>query len=127
MIKRAGNFGGALLLLCLSLTADAAENQGTITLTDSKKIADAMALNEAIDQVSKKVTQCVEKKLAPQEKCFCLYPTEVSKVREKYEIALKNNPEWRDRVIFWTIKGNPTSYNLAFSGLRRQLEVKCER
>ena len=43
MIKRAGNFGGALLLLCLSLTADAAENQGTITLTDSKKIADAMA------------------------------------------------------------------------------------
>jgi len=86
-----------------------------------------MALNEAIDQVSKKVMQCAEKRLAPQEKCFCLYPAEVGRVKEKYEIALKNNPEWRDRIVFWTVKGNPTSYNLAFSGLRRQLEMKCEK
>jgi hypothetical protein len=56
-----------------------------------------------------------------------LYPVEVSKVKEKYEIALKNNPEWRDRIVFWTVKGNPTSYNLAFAGLRRQLEVQCEK
>jgi hypothetical protein len=127
MIKRDRKFAGALLMLCLSLTADAAEKQGTITLTDSKKIADAMALNEAIDQVSKKVMQCTAKKLAPQEKCFCLYPAEVGRVKEKYEIALKNNPEWRDKIVFWTVKGNPTSYNLAFSGVRRQLEMKCEK
>jgi hypothetical protein len=126
MVKRIKNLGGTLLMLCLSLTAGATEQPGTITLTDSKKIADAMALNEAIDQVSKKVMQCVEEKLAPQEKCFCSYPAEVSKVRERYEIALKNNPDWKDRIVFWTVKGNPTSYNLAFSGLRRQLEMKCE-
>jgi len=127
MIKRGRNLAGPLLMLCLSLTADAAEQQRTITLTDPKKIAHAMALNEAIDQVSKKVMHCVEKKLAPQEKCFCLYPAEVSNVREKYEIALKNNPDWKDRIVFWTVKGDPISYNLAFSGLRRQLEAKCER
>ena len=126
MIKRTRNVAGVLAILCLSLIANAAEQQGTITLTDSKKIADAMALNGAIDQVSEKVMQCVEKKLAPQEKCFCLYPAEISKVREKYQIALKNNPDWNDRIVFWTVKGNPTSYNLAFSGLRRQLEMKCE-
>src|SRR6516162_1602270 len=112
MIKRARNFAGALAILCLSLIANAAEQQGTITLTDSRKIAEAMALNEAIDQVSKNVAQCVEKKLAP---------------KEKYQIALKNNPDWNDRIVFWTVKGNPTSYNLSFSGLRRQLETKCER
>jgi len=127
MIKRTRNVAGVLAILCLSLIANAAEQQGTITLTDSRKIAEAMALNEAIDQVSKNVAQCVEKKLAPQEKCFCLYPTEVSNVREKYQIALKNNPDWNDRIVFWTVKGNPTSYNLSFSGLRRQLETKCER
>ena len=115
-----------LMLLCLSITAHAAEKNETVTVTDSKKIAYAVTLNEAIDQVSKKVTECVEKKLAPPEKCFCLYPAEVNKVREKYEIALKNNPEWRDRIVYWTVEGNPTSYNLSFSGLRRQLEMKCE-
>ena len=127
MTKKNRNFGVTLLMLCLSITAHATEKDATITLTDSKKIAYAMALNEAIDQVSNKVAECVEKKLAPPEKCFCLYPAEVSKVREKYEVALKNNPEWRDRIVYWTVKGSPMSYNLAFSGLRRQLERKCEK
>ena len=126
MTKRRGDWLIGLMLLCLSITAHAAEKNETVTVTDSKKIAYAVTLNEAIDQVSKKVTECVEKKLAPPEKCFCLYPAEVNKVREKYEIALKNNPEWRDRIVYWTVEGNPTSYNLAFSGLRRQLEMKCE-
>ena len=56
-----------------------------------------------------------------------MYPAEVSKVREKYEVALKNNPEWRDRIVSWTVKGNPISHNLAFAGLRRQVEMKCEK
>ncbi len=59
-------------MLSLSITTHAAEKDETITLTDSKKIAYARALNEAIDQVSKKVAECVEKKLAAPEKCFCL-------------------------------------------------------
>jgi hypothetical protein len=127
MTKRNRNFGIVLLMLCLSITAHALEKDEVITLTDSKKIGHAMALNEAIEQVSKKVTECAEKKLAPPEKCFCLYPAEVSKVREKYEVALKNNPEWRDRIVYWTVKGNPISHNLAFAGLRRQVEMKCEK
>lgn len=104
-------------MLCLSIPAHAMEKDEAITLTDSKKIGYAIALNEAIDQVSKKVTECVEKKLERPEKCFCLYPAEVSKVREQYEFALKSNPEWKDRIVYWTVKGNPTSYNLAFAGL----------
>ena len=118
---------GSLLVLCLSITAHAMEKDETITLTDSKKIGYAVALSEAIDEVSKKVTECVEKKRAPPETCFCLYPAEVSKVREKYEVALKNNPEWRDRIVYWTVKGNPMSYNLAFAGLHRQVERKCDK
>ena len=112
-------------MLCLSLTTHAMEKDETITLTDSKKIGYAMALNEAIDQASKKVTECVEKKLVPQEKCFCLYPAEISNVREKYEVALKNNPDWRDRIVYWRVQ--TVSYNLAFAGLRRQVERKCEK
>jgi len=127
MTKRNRNFGIALLMLCLSIPAHAMEKDQTVTLTDSKKIGYAMALNEAIDQVSQKVTECVEKKLAPPEMCFCLYPAEVSKVREQYEVALKNNPEWRDRIVYWTVKGNPMSYNLAFAGLHRQVERKCDK
>jgi hypothetical protein len=114
-------------MLCLSITTHAAEKDETIILTDSKKIAYAIAVNEAIDQVSKKVAQCVEKKLAAPEKCFCLYPAEVSKLGEKYEVALKNNPEWKDKIVYWTVKGDQLSYNLSFQGLRRQFERTCEK
>ena len=127
MTKTTTTFSIGLLALCLSKTALAAEKSETITLTDQKKIAYAAALNEAIDQVSKKVTECVEKKLAPSEKCFCLYPAEIRNVKEKYDVALKYNPEWSDRIVHWTVKDSPLSYNLAFSGLRLQFERKCEK
>ena len=125
LTKRNRNFGIGFIMLCLSLTAHAMEKDETITLTDSKKIGYAMALNKAIDQASKKVTECTEKKLVFQEKCLCLDPVEISKVREKYEVALKNNPEWRDRIVYWRVQ--TVSYNLAFAGLRRQVEKKCEK
>src|SRR5262245_61401593 len=95
-----GTLAIAPLILSLVMVVDALAKEDTITLTESKAIADAMAINEALNQVSKKVMDCVGQKLAPPEKCFCLYPTEVTKVREKYEVALKNNPEWKDRIVF---------------------------
>ena len=125
MSQKARRLLGVLLLLCISPTVRAAE-EAPIILTDSDKIADAMALNEAIDQLSTKVTQCAQQGLATQEKCICLHSAEVGKVRDKYEIALKRNPEWKDRTVFWTIKGALSSYTLAFARIRRQVENKCE-
>lgn len=115
-----------LLTLLFVFTAKAGDENQTISLTDPKKIADAVALNDAIDKVGMKVTECIEKKLAPQEKCFCRYPTELRDFKNKYVTALKNNPEWRDRNVFWTVKGSPMGYNLSFPGLQRQVEMKCE-
>gem|GEM_PF-5659698 len=78
------------MMLCLSLTAHAMEKDETITLTDSKKIGYAMALNKAIDQASKKVTECAEKKLVPQENCLCLRFAKASrkKVRKKLDAQI---------------------------------------
>lgn len=56
----------AFLVLFFAFTAHAVDENQTITLADSKKIADAVALNEVIDRVSTRVMECVEKKLAPQ-------------------------------------------------------------
>ncbi len=126
MPQRARRWFGVLLLLCLSPMVHAADEQKPIMVTDPENIAAAMALNEALDQLTRKVMQCAQKGLAAsQEKCFCLYSPESDKVREKYEIALKRNPEWKDRVIFWTIKGAVSSYTLAFARIRGQLETKC--
>jgi hypothetical protein len=74
MIKKARNLVGALLMLCLSPAADAAEKQETITLTDSNKIADAMALNQAIDQVSKKGAAMYGKETRASRKVLLLVP-----------------------------------------------------
>jgi hypothetical protein len=124
MLQKAERLLGVLLLLSISPTVRAAE-EAPIMLTNSDKIADAMALNEAIDQVSAKVMQCMQQGPATEEKCLCRYSAEVQKVKDKYEIALKRNPEWKDRTVFWTIKGALSSYTLAFARIRRQVETKC--
>ena len=125
MTQKAGRLLGLFLLFCISPTVLAAGEEAPIILTNQDKIADAMALNEAIDQLSTKVTQCAQQGLATQEKCICLYSAEVGKVRDKYEIALKRNPEWKDRTVYWTIKGALSSYTLAFARIRNQVESKC--
>lgn len=125
MSNKGAMFICTFLVLFFAFTAHAGDENQTITLADSKKIADAVALNEAIDRVSTRVMECIEKKLVPQDKCFCLYPTEIHNFKKKYETALKNNPEWRNKNVSWTIKGNPMGYSLSFPGLRRQVEMKC--
>jgi hypothetical protein len=116
-----------LSLFISNVYAEKTDENQRITLTDSKKIADATALNDAINSVSKKVTECVKTKLAPPEKCSCLYPTDVGNVKNKYEAALKNNPEWRDKLVFWTASDKSMGYSLSFLGIRKQVEMKCEK
>jgi hypothetical protein len=113
-----------LLLLALVPTIASAAD---ITLTDPSKIEDANAIEKAMGVVSARVTQCIEKKLAVPEKCFCLYPAEVEEVKNKYEIAIKKNPEWIGKLVYFTIPGDTMGHNLNFVGLKRQAEMKCEK
>ena len=113
------------LILGLAGAAHASESRRTITVTDPHKVADAMAVNAAIDHLGDRVMECVDNRLAPPAKCFCLYPKEVAEVKLRYDRLIEENPEWRDQIIFWTIEGSPAGYNLVFSGLRKQLEETC--
>jgi hypothetical protein len=117
--------GVALLALYVSEVAYANEETDTITLMDSKEIARAASLEQPLDKPSAQVMDCVHGKLAPREKCFCLYPVEIDEVKDKYDAALQRNPEWKDRTVFWT--GDSVGHNLSLLGLRRQLEMKCEK
>lgn len=113
----------SLLLFSVPLYADDKNQRQMITLTESSQITDANALQNAVDRVSEKVMECIDKQLAPPDQCFCRYPTELSNFKKKYELAIRRNPEWQNATVYWSAEG--TGFNLVFSALRRQIEMKC--
>lgn len=113
-----------LLLSAVPLYADAGNQKQTITLAEPSQIADASALQSAIDRVSERVMECVDKQLAPPDQCFCRYPTELSNFKKKYELAIQRNPNWQNASVHWSTEG--VGFNLVFSALRRQVEMKCD-
>jgi hypothetical protein len=103
-----------MLLPSVGLTAD-------FVLTDPAQRKDAKEIVRSMDVVSAKVAQCIEKKLAPPQSCFCLYPVEYAEFKQAYATAIKNHPEWIGKLVF------SENHNLNFVGLQRQVEMKCEK
>lgn len=117
----------AALFLLVPFGAFSQDRTPALTITDSKAIAHATALSQAIDNMGLKVSQCINEKLAPQEFCFCKYQPELNSIKEKYEVAIRNHPDWKSRAIFWAENKGHTStgHNLVMPVIYQQLQVKC--
>ena len=111
------------LLFVINASAFASES---ITLTDSKEIEDAEALIGSINVMSEKVTKCVEKKLGPPKKCFCLYPKEFENYKTTYKHVIKKYPQWDNKIVSWKQKDSYIGKSLQFSSLKVQASMKCE-
>jgi hypothetical protein len=101
------------------------EQTEVIPLTRPDDIRHASSMDQAIVSLSNKVMECVRGKLAPDSKCFCLYPQELSHVRKTYEGTIKQHPEWKDKVVSYTQEGR--TFAVSFGGVSRQLEIKCSQ
>jgi len=99
------------------------EQTEIIQLTNLEDIRHASTMDDAIVQLSSKVTECVERKLAPASECFCLYPQELSRVRSTYESTLRQHPDWKSKTVSYTQDGR--TYAVSFDGLSRQLQMEC--
>ena len=108
-----------ILMFSISFNSSAADLGGVTTLGKPTDVADAKTLNDALDSLSNRVTECANKKEIQPRECYCHYPKEISQLRESYEKALKLHPAWQDQVLEWE-----HSF-LSLKGLRRQLETKC--
>jgi hypothetical protein len=64
----------------------------TVSLTDSKNIADAMALHDAIDILSAKVMECVGKSSRLRRIAFAWIQTGCAFSKDRHETALKISP-----------------------------------
>ena len=115
----------ALLLVCLatSVIGYGAGAEQTVALTKPDDIRHASLMDQAIVRLSNKVMECVRAKLAPDNRCSCLYPRELSQVRKIYGQTLRQHPEWRNKVVSYTQEER--TFAVSFGGLSRQLDIKC--
>jgi len=103
--------------------ATSAEQAEIIQLTNREDVSDASTMDRAIVSLSNRVTECVQRKLAPTSECFCLYPRELSRVRSTYGSTLRQHPDWKDKTVSYTLDGR--TYAVSLDGLSRQLQKKC--
>ena len=82
-------------------------------------------MDQAIVNLSNKVMECVQSKLAPANECFCLYPQELSHVRKTYESTIEQHPDWQNKIVSYTQEGK--THAVSFDGLSRQLQNKCSQ
>ena len=115
----------ALLLVCLatSVIGYGAGAEQTVALTKPDDIRHASLMDQAIVRLSNKVMECVRAKLAPDNRCSCLYPQELSQLRKTYEGTIKHHPEWKNRMVSYTHEGR--TFAVSIGGVSRQLDVKC--
>ena len=115
----------AFLSICLvtSLTSHGAGPEQIVSITRPADIRDASSVDQAVVHLSDKVMECVQRKLAPDNECFCLYPQELSQVRETYEGTIKHHPEWKNKTVSYTRDGK--TFAVSIGGVSRQLDVKC--
>ena len=99
------------------------EQVEVIQLTKPEDIRHASTMDQAIVRLSKKVMECVQGKLAPASECFCLYPQELSRVRNTYEGTIKQHPDWKNKTVSYTLEGR--TYAVSLGGMNRQLQTKC--
>ena len=117
----------AFLSICLvtSVTSYGAGPEQIVSLAKPADIRDASSMDQAIVRLSNKVMECVQRKLAPDNECFCLYPQELSQVRETYEGTIKHHPQWKNKMVSYTHEGR--TFAVSFGGVSRQLEIKCSQ
>jgi hypothetical protein len=112
-------------ILSLTILAEGVSPE-LIQLSEPADIHDAQRLNNEIDLLAEKVGQCTEQNLAEYKECFCLYPTELARVKIVYDSLLQEHPDWQDKTIFWwRDEGMDYSYNISMKSLELQLEKKC--
>jgi len=111
------------VFLLASVTCCAASPDPVIQLTQPEDIQHASTMDQAIVSISNKVMECVQRKLAPDNECFCLYPQELSRLRKTYEVTTKRHPEWQNKTVSYTREGK--SYAISLGGVSRQLQMKC--
>jgi hypothetical protein len=114
------------LIAIISVSNLCLAQNNIIKLSKASDIQDAKQVQQAMDRVTEKVMICVNKKLAPAQDCHCLYPGEVSNLKEIYNKALDAHPGWKDKVVNFTNDQGNYGYNISFYALHRQFEQKCK-
>jgi hypothetical protein len=107
-------------------TAAAQVGSQTLEVTDPAGVNVLRRLNERVEALSKQVMVCVEKRLAPPDKCFCNYPSEVAALQKEHQVVIRSYPSWSTRAVSWTdsASGSPVGHTIAIAHLGPQL-AKC--
>lgn len=113
----------AMASVALGLWLSGTARSQTIMLEDPAAIAHANAVSTAIGRISDAVMACRDAGQGTAPECLCRNADLVADLERTYTAAMARHPEWRDRIVFYTLEDGPTGHNIAFVGVRRQIET----
>ena len=112
-----------LFMQAMGAAAAGPPNGDVIELRTHGDVQDASTMDHAIALLSAKVSECVQRKTSSSDKCFCLYPRELSNVRKTYEITMRKHPTWTNNVVSYVQEDR--THVISFGGLKIQLQRAC--
>jgi len=124
--------GKSLLVISMLMVSVSAMAE-TITLKNEKEILHAVAMNEAIDRLTKKVMSCIEENDGKTEGCICVdecsckFKDNYFSAKRTYQSTVKTYPHWGSHIVFYQRENDPQGYNINFAGLQHQFSASCEK
>ncbi len=105
----------------------------TIDLTEKTQIDDAIDMNDAIDAISSKVMQCIEKNNGEPQGCICLdecsckFADEYLLAKNTYLALIRKYPNWDNQIIYFRKPADPAGYNINFAAVKKQFGGSCQK
>ena len=83
-----------------------------LSLDNSNDINDAITIDNAFWDLSKKVSQCMEAKQLSYSECVCLHPKSLRALQRDIKQTLQKHPDWRDKIVVYTYKHTGHNTNI---------------
>ncbi len=99
-----------------------------IPVTEPSDIADFKIVDNALDDLTQSIGNCLESGQGDYEKCACLFPDKTNDLEVAIQDILKKHPAWgqEGKGLYYYDKVKKSSSNIFISAIEMQLVSQCK-
>ena len=99
-----------------------------IPITKDSEIIDFKMVDNALNELTKSVTNCIKSKQGDYNKCACLFPEKTENLETTINDALIKHPSWGEsgKGLYYDDEVKKQSSNIFISNIKTQLVTSCK-